>query len=103
MPGIITTTGNRVLDVSFTTPPYLVVSCNGGPVSRPTSTSAIPDPDDPATAGCLLALLGGPDTVAPEVERYVSEGPFDDITSLGRACIAAAEALGRWPIYGGEE
>jgi hypothetical protein len=59
--------------------------------------NAVPDPDDPATAGCLFALLGGPDTVAPEVERYVSEGPFDDITSLGRACIAAAEQLGRWP------
>jgi len=63
--------------------------------------SCCPDPDDPATEGCLWALLGGPDTVAPEVERYVSEGPSDDITSLGRACIAAAAALGRWP--GGEE
>jgi hypothetical protein len=57
----------------------------------------VPDPDDPATGGCLFDLLGGPDTVAPEVERYVSEGPSDDITSLGRACIAAAAALGRWP------
>jgi hypothetical protein len=58
------------------------------------------DPDDPATAGCLFALLGGPDTVAPLVELYVSEGATGDIRSLGRACIAAAEALGRWP--GGE-
>ena len=64
-----------------------------------------PDPDDPATAGCLLALLGaieaGADpcgsgrwSVSPDGERYCS-GP-----SLGWACIEAALALGRWP--GGE-
>jgi hypothetical protein len=72
----------------------------------------IPDPNDPATAGCLLALLAtedegaalhGPNAGGPgwlvEVsngQRYVSvEGP-----SLGWACIEAALALGRWP--GGE-
>jgi len=50
-----------------------------------------PDPDDPATEGCLLALLGR--------SHHGLLQPRG--TSLGRACIAAAEALGRWP--GGEE
>jgi len=60
------------------------------------------DPDDPATAGCLLALLGSSVmSVEPAddggwlVELYdlgVHHG-----TTLGRACIAAAEAIGRWP------
>jgi hypothetical protein len=64
-----------------------------------------PDPDDHATAGCLLALLGaieaGADpggsgrwSVSPDGERYCS-GP-----SLGWACVEVALALGRWP--GGE-
>ena len=71
-----------------------------------------PDPDDPATAGCLLALL----TPRPEYGRIVAihpprtlGGDFSVIldtqwgkvtgrgSTLGRACIAAAEALGRWP------
>ena len=57
----------------------------------------LPDLDDPATEGCMFALLGGPHTLARLVEQYVSGGPVDGITTLGRACIAAAEALGRWP------
>jgi hypothetical protein len=68
-----------------------------------------PDPDDPATAGCLLALLGlgvvvaiGPDGVRVGVDGTDSEGlpckVFGRLeSSLGRACIAAAAALGRWP------
>lgn len=69
-----------------------------------------PDPDDPATAGCLLALLepagprpyrrpGGLWVVAtvPYMETY---GHLS--LQLGRACIAAAEALGRWPGGGTE-
>jgi hypothetical protein len=65
----------------------------------------LPDPDDPATAGCLLALLGSSVmSVEPAddggwlVELY-DLGVYHG-SSLGRACIAAAEALGRWP--GGE-
>lgn len=63
------------------------------------------DPDDPATAGCLLALLGGHaiDVVCPAANEgrwAVSvSGPHHigiGIT-LGRAAIAAAAAIGRWP------
>ena len=64
-----------------------------------------PDPDDPATEGCLIRLLG------PVHEAVWFTGDCDRwvvavvavgeerrlYTSLGRACIAAAEALGRWP------
>lgn len=65
-----------------------------------------PDPDDPATEGCMVRLLG------PVHEAVWYTGDCDRwvvavgeerrlYTSLGRACIAAAEALGRWP--GGTE
>jgi hypothetical protein len=70
----------------------------------------VPDPDDPATAGCLLALLGRPVEIKmynsitvkryPRVGCLLSEGVAGYAPTLGRACIAAAEALGRWP--GGE-
>lgn len=63
-----------------------------------------PDPNDPATAGCLLALLGpaaaGLTAITPPYDggpvRYIGAGIHSAI-KLGRACIAAAEALGRWP------
>ena len=58
----------------------------------------LPDPDDPATAGCLLALLGPyADVVVYDCGMWTYGVAFD---TLGRACIAAAEALGRW--LGGE-
>ena len=70
----------------------------------------VPDPDDPATAGCLLALLGPGawDNVAPgSTQAYDGEGwwawvdgEWSEGLTLGRACIAAAEALGRWPNGG---
>ena len=74
-------------------------------------SDAWPDPDDPATAGCLLALLG-PEAAhmttavfirhnAVEIDLLVgptvvhrSSGPH---RNLGRTCIATAEAIGRWP------
>jgi len=63
-----------------------------------------PDPDDPATAGCLLALLGVGYAVATSKDEWVSIGSWPTLIgegpSVGRACIAAAAALGRWP--GGE-
>ena len=79
-----------------------------------------PDPDDPATAGCLLALLGDSWCAAIEggffalwrredsralelltIDEYQADSRLHIATTLGRACIAAAEALGRWP--GGAE
>lgn len=66
----------------------------------------VPDPDDPATAGCLLVLL---EPASPCPFRrpgglwVVTAGQYPigswDLTPLpfGRACIAAAAALGRWP------
>lgn len=70
-----------------------------------------PSVDDPATAGCLLALLGSrclvrilpregralyevviPSGLTPDGRPHRVNG-----TNLGRACIAAAAALGRWP------
>lgn len=66
-----------------------------------------PDPDDPATGGCLLALLGpqmrqvAPSKISTTVtwRAFVStKAPcWTQSMTLGRACIAAAEALGRWP------
>lgn len=86
-----------------------------GMQTLPLPTPGVPDPDDPATAGCLLALLGDPLTrmfwyginvtvrvniMPPKGERVFiaehGERGFNQPT-LGRACIAAAEAIGRWP------
>ena len=65
----------------------------------------LPDPDDPATAGCLLALLGDRllgvfrrgDEWIVRINGYAADHAG---STLGRACIAAAVLLGRWP--GGE-
>jgi hypothetical protein len=62
----------------------------------------VPFADDPATEGCMVRLLG------PVHEAVWYTGDCDRwvvavgeerrlYTSLGRACIAAAAALGRWP------
>ena len=70
----------------------------------PLPNPELPDPDDPATAGCLLALLGAGYAVAISIDGWVSVGSWPTViaeaSTLGRACIAAAEAIGRWP--GGE-
>jgi len=81
--------------------------------SRQPHPGATPDPDDPATAGCLLAMLGGVVDVDVGGDRYVKPWVVaiivsDDISgdgrihtiresNLGRACVAAVEAIGRWP------
>jgi hypothetical protein len=71
-----------------------------------------PDPDDPATEGGLMRLLGrnvvaavGPNGARVGVDGVGADGLPCNVygkleRALGRACIAAAEALGRWP--GGE-
>ena len=68
---------------------------------------AWPDPEDPATAGCLLAMLGPGewDNVAPGSAIAADgrgwwawvDGKYIEGLTLGQACIAAAAALGRWP------
>jgi hypothetical protein len=66
------------------------------------------DPDDPATAGCLLALLGPLGAIMDglslagrmDVWSRLMHALMHDPEDIGRACIAAAEAIGRWP--GGE-
>ena len=72
-------------------------------------TELTPDPDDPATAGCMLELLGEQwgayhyrPTEHPAHTPYeiVIDGVGDcvtDASTLGRSCIIAAAALGRWP------
>ena len=68
------------------------------------------DPDDAATAGALIALLGprahmhSPNCDSEETDywEFVIRLPDNHESrvygdTLGRACIAAAETLGRWP------
>jgi hypothetical protein len=58
----------------------------------------LPDPDDPATEGCLLKLAGAPHRLLPTVEAWLSGAPVEGITSLGRAVIAdVRDQWGRWP------
>jgi len=62
----------------------------------------VPDPDDPATAGCLLALAGAPHRLLPTVEAWLSGAPVEGIKSLGRAVIADVyDQWRRWPGGGG--
>jgi hypothetical protein len=49
--------GNRVLSASYTNPPYAYVSYMGGPVFLLELDCTLPDLQDPATLGCLLALV----------------------------------------------
>jgi len=81
------------------------------PVPRGRCDAVRPDPDDAGTAGCLLALLAAScwihrAAVLPRGAAVTVETP-DGLTvtgrasTLGRAAIAAAAAIGRWP--GGEE
>ena len=79
---------SRILDAELTGPPPL---------------TGLPDPDDPATAGCLLALLGSFAVYDDGPTTWVCEhhGARSVQRNVGRACIAAAEALGRWP--GGDQ
>ena len=71
-------------------------------------SDAWPDPDDPATAGCLLALLGPLGLVMDALSKAgrmdiwsaLMRALMHDPPALGRACIAAAKPLGRWPNGG---
>jgi hypothetical protein len=109
MPGMLTEDG-RVREVEYDDGQELVyvgARHRHEPLGRP-----LPDLDDPATAGCLLALLGGQVSarrrgqwvvewrgmapLAPGLGS-VSRSVVGTGSTLGRACIAAAETLGRWP------
>ena len=62
-------------------------------------TDRLPDPTDPATAGCLLALLGPARDVLSHScgELFWSPTTGPALRGLGLACIAAAESIGHWP------
>ena len=77
---------------------------NGG------SGNPVPNPDHDGTTGCLLALLGPSvhvvvgylkEVILTGVPMVEGRHPRGMGTTLGRACIAAAATLGRWP-GGGE-
>ncbi|MBT61204.1 MAG: hypothetical protein CMA63_06625 [Euryarchaeota archaeon] len=78
----------------------------GNPEDQP---NCVPDVDDMATAGCMLELLGYPQlTLVGKVDGVPhfrvrvldTNNAFVYATGqawgLGRACVAAAAALGRW-------
>jgi hypothetical protein len=76
--------------------------CDTGHEARVMGGDTWPDPDDPATEGCMVRLLGPVHEAVwytGDCDRWVVTAGDERrlYTSLGRACIAAAEALGRWP------
>ena len=119
LPGWRWMPGMRAIDSAGEDSPGRVIDSNGFVVfedqnrdltEERVSLDDVPDPDDPATAGCLLALLGK--RLHIEHGTYLARVvilqepalhglyPQGEQKTLGRACIAAAAALGRWP--GGE-
>ncbi len=68
----------------------------------------LPDPDDPATEGCLFRMMSNETDslmLIPNTSRvfewYDGSEWQEQSLPLGRACIAVAAALGEWP--GGAE
>jgi len=86
-------------------------SVNFDPMVDDALYGRLPDPDDPATEGCLLRLIGPrvlvrilPRESVPVVEVVIPSGMMKDGrphrvsgAHLGRTLIAAAAALGEWP------
>lgn len=83
-----------------------------GMQTLPFLSVALPDPDDPATSGGMLALLAPHDLSvhidAPckggrcDIELWALGNPWGDpvrfeASSVGRCAILVAESLGRWP------
>jgi hypothetical protein len=95
---------NRAALVDY--PPSLVYVSEAGSDERGeiVDDEDWPDPDDPATEGCLIRLLGN---ARHARQALKAAGHHDEAHRLhvafmlgkgiGRACIAAAEALGQWP------
>ena len=100
MPGMY-----AVASLPRTEPGFRRISGPGFPRWWLETHDAVPDPDDPATAGCLLALIHSRGVYMVPCSRHegwwraiIPAGAWPESAStLGRACIAAAEALGRWP------
>jgi len=102
----ILTAGDDGAVYSWTDEDGAIVTMDDGPFDG--YAPLTPDPTDPATAGCLMLLLG------PEAWRvwysrsareqtpktpWVADIPDGDATrhaTQGEACVAVAEALGRW-------
>jgi len=61
------------------------------------SSVCVLDPDDAATAGCLLGLLGDEASLLQHDGVHWADINLERYDTLGRACIAAALALGFWP------
>ena len=101
MPGMLGSSGKRIMAAHYGGDGW---SIEIGGIWGDPDDEAI-NPDDPVTAGCLLELLGsGVDTCScgDGVDvAIVDRGVSGHGKTRGRACIAAAEALGRWP--GGEQ
>ena len=87
MPGLLDMDGDR----------YVYLDVDEG-------NDAWPNADDPATTGCLLSLLGEVESVSadPDYGWVVRvAGPGEIVcgrgSTIGRAAIAAAVIIGRWP------
>ena len=75
----------------------------------PAGTSNVPDPDHWAWEGWLLRLIGNPekadklaDSMHLRRDQCAADAVIDAVMSgvpgrIGRACIGAAAAIGRWP------
>lgn len=64
----------------------------------------VPDPDDPATTGCLLSLLGSVygarEALGEQKAHRTAALLFRSVMldeQLGRSCMEAAVKLGHWP------
>lgn len=89
MPGMLWSIGPQPGWVRASTGRVLSAHEDGGPVGAP--RSCLPDLTDPATAGCLLAMLGRPTTLpAPWVSDWHAGVPMGE--AVARALLVVWEA-----------
>lgn len=73
-------------------------SCNVDEGIDDALSGSVPDLDDAATAGALLSLLGDfVDEIHHDSRGWSLNHHAERYPTLGRMCIASAEAFGRWP------
>ncbi len=106
LPGMRTCNGEIVFAV-FAGGLNVVVEdgCGGRLATVTHDDGPIPDLDDPATGGAMLALLGDKAwRVAPSAKEsggfralVGASGIPEHHPTLSRACLAVAVSLGRWP------